>query len=87
MGQQCLLGFGIKSNNIAFQFFVCNLTEEVCQRHDILLTVTQRRDVYLEVMQAVQQVLSGTLLIYCLFQIFVGGGDDTDIEILIRFIT
>ena len=53
MGQQCLTGFPVKSDNIAFQFFVCCLTEELSQRHDVLLTVTQWRDGYLEVMQTI----------------------------------
>ena len=43
----------LKHSNIAFQFLICNFTEELCQRHDVFLTVAQRRDGYPEVMQAV----------------------------------
>lgn len=53
MGQQCLAGFSVKADDIAFQFPVRSFTEELSQRHDVLLTVAQRRDGYLEVMQAV----------------------------------
>ena len=54
MGQQCLAGFSVKADDIAFQFPVRNFTEELSQRHDVLLTVAQRWDGYLEI------VLDGT---------------------------
>ncbi|GFI00585.1 hypothetical protein IMSAGC004_02993 [Bacteroidaceae bacterium] len=87
MGQQCLAGFSVKADDIAFQFPVRNFAEELSQRHDVLLTVAQRRDGYLEVVQAVQQVLPETLFMDRLLQILVGGGDDADVETFIRLIT
>lgn len=78
MGQQCLPSFPVKADNITFQFIVRNLAEELRQRHDVLLTVTQRRNGYLEIVQTVQQVLTKTLLIDRLFQILVGSGNDTE---------
>ena len=53
MGQQCLAGFPVKAGDIAFQFLIRNLTEELSQRHDVFLTIAQRRDGYLEVVQTV----------------------------------
>ena len=87
MGQQCLPSFPVKADNITFQFIVRNLTKELRQRHDVLLTVTQWRNGYLEIVQTVQQVLTKTLLIDRLFQILVGSGNDTDVKTLIRSVT
>ena len=51
------------------------------------MTFAQRWHGYLEIMQAVEQILPETLFTHCRFQIFVGGGDDADIEIPVRFVT
>ena len=53
MGQQCFTGFPVKSDNVAFQFFVRCLTEKFRQWHDVLLTVAQWWNYYLEVMQTI----------------------------------
>ncbi len=45
------------------------------------LTVTQRRNGYPEVVQAVQKILPETLFTHCRLQILIGGGDDANIEI------
>ena len=87
MGQQCLTGFRIEPSHATFQFIVGNLTEELRQRHDVLLTVTQGRNSYLEVVQTVQQILSETFFNDRFLQILVGGGDDADIEALVRLVT
>ena len=76
-----------ESANLALQFIIGNLAEKLCQRHDVFLTITQRRNGYLEVVQTVQQVLPETLFIDRLFQILVGGSDNTDIETSIRPVT
>ena len=87
MCQQRFTGFGTESAHAALQLFVCHITEELRQRHDVLLTVTQRRHDYLEVAQAVEQILPEMLFTHRDFQILIGGGDDADIEIPVRFIT
>ncbi len=86
-GSAMSYGLPVKSCNIAFQFFVRYITEIIRQRHDVLLTIAQWWNCYLEVVQVVQQILSETLFTDRLLQILVGGGDDTDIETLIRFVT
>lgn|SRR5574344_1291024 len=87
MGQQRFPCFGAESANLALQFIIGNLAEKLCQRHDVFLTITQRRNGYIEVVQTVQQVLPETLFIDRLFQILVGGSDNTDIETSIRPVT
>ena len=86
MGLQCFSCFRIEPCHGTFQFIVGYLTEKLRQRHDVLLTVTQRWNYYLEVVQTVQQVLPETFFNDSLFQILVGGGDDADIEALVRLV-
>ena len=61
MGQQRFPCFGTETANLALQFLIGNLTEELRQRHDVLLTVTQWRNCYLEVVQAEEQIFPETL--------------------------
>ena len=79
--QQRFTCFGTEPAHATLQLSVCHITEELCQRHDVFLTVTQRRNGYPEVVQAVQKILPKTLFIHRYFQIFIGSSDDADIEI------
>ena len=86
-GSQRFTGFGTESTHITFQLLVGYTTEELRKRHYVLLTVTQRWHGYLEITQTVEQILQETLFIHRYFHIFVCGGDDTDVETPVRFVT
>ena len=61
-------------------FFVQLAQEALCQRQDILLTLSERRQLDEEYAQAIIKVLAEPMLFYHILQIHVGGTDDPRVD-------
>lgn len=79
VGAQCLYNF-FRQLYFAFQFSALLDGEVLCEQGDIGASVAERWNFYRDDAQPVVEIFAEIAGIFLGFQIFVGGGDDSDID-------